>query len=80
MSKYRYGGLEPVPDGEGSMVRPGEVREFTRLPGYGPWEPVDDGPEPPREAPPRPAPPAPPPAPAAPSSTATPPAAGNGGN
>jgi len=79
MSKYRYGGLEPVPDGEGSMVRPGEVREFKTLPGYGPWEPVD-GPEPPREAPPRPAPPAPPPAPAAPSSTATPPAAGNGGN
>ena len=77
MKKYRYGGLEPVPDGEGSMVRPGEVREFKALPGYGPWEAVAEEPQ---EAPPPPAPPAPPAAPAAPSSTATPPAAGNGGN
>lgn len=76
MKKYRYGGLEPVPDGEGGMVRPGEVREFKTLPGYGPWEAVAEEPQ---NAPPPP-PPTPPPAPAAPSSTATPPAAGNGGN
>ena len=76
MAKYQYGGKEPVPDGEGGMVRPGEVREFTKLPGYGPWERV---PEDAQDEPPAPAPPAPPPAPAAPSSTATPPAPGNGG-
>jgi len=76
MSKYRYGGLEPVPDGEGGMVRPGEVREFKALPGYGPWEAVAEEPQ---DAPP-PAPPAPPSAPAAPSSTVTPPAAGNEGD
>ena len=78
--RYAYGGLEPVPDGDGGMVRPGEVREFTKLPGYGPWNVVIDGPVTLQDAPPPPAPPTPPPAPAAPSSTVTPPAAGNGGN
>jgi len=77
--RYAYGGSEPVPDGEGGMIRPGEVREFTRLPGYGPWNAVIDvvPPRDPPQPPPRPAPPA---APAAPSSTVTPPAAGNEGD
>ena len=40
MAQYRYGGLEPVPDGEGGIVRPLEVREFGEPPGE-PWEPVE---------------------------------------
>ena len=78
--RYAYGGSEPVPDGQGGMIRPGEVREFKTLPNYGPWNVVLDSPVLLQDAPPPPAPPAPPPAPAAPSSTVTPPAAGNEGD
>ena len=77
---YRYAGLEPVPDGKGGIVRPGEIRD--RAPAeFGPWDEIPgDAPEEPQDAPPAPPPPAPSPAPAAPSQPATPPAAGNGGN
>ncbi len=49
---YRYAGLEPVPDGEGGIVRPGEIRDEAPE-SYGPWEDTDapetaqDEPEPP---------------------------------
>jgi hypothetical protein len=56
MAQYRYGGKEPVPDGEGGILRPLELREFGEPPGE-PWEPVDapaeDAPdEPPADEPP----------------------------
>jgi hypothetical protein len=44
MAQYRYGGLEPVPDGQGGIVRPLDTREFDAPPGE-PWEPVEATPE-----------------------------------
>lgn len=55
MTAFRYAGQDPVPDGEGGVVRPGEIREFGAEPGWGPWEAVDE-PEPPADVPPAPAP------------------------
>ena len=76
---YRYAGLEPVPDGKGGIVRPGDIRDKAPQE-FGPWDEIPGGPEEPQDAPPAPSPPAPSPAPAGPSQPATPPAAGNGGN
>jgi hypothetical protein len=52
--KYRFGGPMPVPDGEGGIIRPLDVREFDREPDWGPWEPLGKP-----EAEPAPVPPAP---------------------
>ncbi len=52
---YRYAGLEPVPDGEGGIVRPGEIRDEAPE-SYGPWEEIP-GPEDGQDAPAEPAPP-----------------------
>lgn len=47
MTAYRYTGGHPVPDGEGGMIRPQEVRERDTPPADWPWEVVpDDGPLP----------------------------------
>lgn len=52
---YRYAGLEPVGDGEGGIVRPGEIRGQAPD-GWGPWEEIpgepEAAPEPPAEQPP----------------------------
>jgi hypothetical protein len=40
MAQYRYGGKEPVPDGQGGILRPLDVCEFGEPPGE-PWEAVE---------------------------------------
>jgi hypothetical protein len=56
MSDYVYRGPGPVQDPESTeVVRPGDVREFTEDPCWGPWEALDE-PAPKAEAPPSPAP------------------------
>jgi len=50
--RYRYAGPDPVPDEDGELVHPGDVREFDADPGWGSWELVpppetDEGGEPP---------------------------------
>ena len=46
MARYQYAGPGPVPDPEsGEIIRPGDVRQFTEEPAYGPWE-LLDGPGP----------------------------------
>jgi hypothetical protein len=67
MAEYRYAGPGPVPDPEGELVHPGDVREYAEEPGWGPWELLGE-PEPAGllrwngEVTPAPAPPLPPPA------------------
>lgn len=41
--KYAYNGPGPQEDPDGGLVRPGDVREFSEAPDWGPWLPVDDG-------------------------------------
>ena len=74
MALYEYQGPGPHDDGSGTIVRPGDVREFDGEPAWGPWRllPGDDplnAPEPPESAP------APPPTPKAVPDAVTPPAA-----
>jgi len=65
MAEYEYAGPHPVPDEQGEIVHPGDVREFEAEPDWGPWEllgepdappPADD---PPGDDPPAPFPAAP---------------------
>jgi hypothetical protein len=59
LKKYAYAGPDPIPDGEGGIVRPGEVREMDELPPWGPWaEVAEDGAAPAAEPVPAKAPPA----------------------
>jgi len=60
MAEYKYAGPHPVPDGDGELVHPGDVREFDADPDWGPWERLDE----PEPAPAESAAPLPPPAPA----------------
>ena len=41
MPRFEYAGPGPVPDGEGSVVRPSEVREMDDVPSWGPWFGLD---------------------------------------
>jgi hypothetical protein len=52
MAQYRYGGKEPVPDGQGGILRPLDTREFGEPPGE-PWELAEAAPQdaPPDEPP-----------------------------
>lgn len=52
MPRYRYAGPGPVPDPEGELVHPGDVREYAEEPAWGPWELLDgpDTPAPDAEA------------------------------
>lgn len=56
MAQYRYMGPGPHDDGQGGLVRPGDVWEWPAEPDWGPWEPVGDGAESDPPAPPVPAP------------------------
>ena len=72
--RYVYEGPGPHDDGDGGLVRPGDVREYDAEPPWGPWRllAADDplnAPEPPESAP------APPPPPAAVPDAVRPPAA-----
>jgi hypothetical protein len=48
--KYIYEGPGPQDDGDGGIVRPGDVRDFGQEPDWGPWrladDPVADAPSP----------------------------------
>lgn len=70
MPSHKFAGPHPVMDGE-TVVRPGEVRDEADLPGFGPWELLDE----PGTAAPTAAPPAAPAAPPAPARASTPPPA-----
>ena len=72
MAKWRYTGPGPHDDGDGGLIRPGDVHDFPSEPPYGPFVPVD-GAESPAEPPAAPA-PTPAPAPAPPPPAAAPPA------
>lgn len=67
MPSYEYQGPGPHDDGDGGIVRPGDVREFGGEPAWGPWrllpEPDPQAAEEPSAPP---ATPAPPPSPASP--------------
>lgn len=41
MPRFEYAGPDPVPDGGGSIARPGEVREMGEVPSWGPWFELD---------------------------------------
>ena len=42
--KLRYAGPGPHDDGQGGIVRPGDVWDWPEEPDWGPWEPAgDDG-------------------------------------
>jgi len=76
MAQYQYAGPGPHDDGEGGIVRPGDVREFGEEPDWGPWRllpgPEPDGAEKAAEPP---ATQAPAPTPVRPPTAATPPPA-----
>lgn len=56
MPRFQYAGQAPVDDGEGGVVRPGDIRDTE--PDWGPWTelPDEDGPEKPADVPAVPAP------------------------
>lgn len=43
--RFQYTGPGPIPDPEGEIVHPLDVREYDEEPGWGPWELLDE-PEP----------------------------------
>jgi hypothetical protein len=45
MAQYEYAGPGPIGDGDGGIVRPGDVREFGAEPDWGPWRLLDEPPE-----------------------------------
>jgi len=56
MASYVYEGGNPRGDGDGGLVRPGDVREFDSEPAWGPWRLLEAGdpllpPEPPQAVP-----------------------------
>jgi hypothetical protein len=42
MAQHRYTGPHPVPDEDGELVHPGDVREFEADPAWGPWELIEE--------------------------------------
>ena len=73
--EYVYEGPGPI-ETDGSVVRPGDVREFAEEPDWGPWRPLGGGPpESPETASEPPATQAPAPAPVSPGAASTPPPA-----
>jgi hypothetical protein len=39
--EYEYTGPGPHDDGDGGIVRPGDVREFAEEPNWGPWRLIE---------------------------------------
>lgn len=71
MARYEYAGPGPHDDGQGGIVRPGDVRDFAAEPSWGPWRLLDEPAAPETSEKPSEPPPTPTPAPA-PASVPTP--------